>query len=77
MAKKGGVQQLQVEINTDEELAKFLDKDGLIGSSLTTELSSLIIIYLSFQSYGCVHRMVWSVFSNGWKFEENQTGKGW
>ncbi|XP_031627740.1 uncharacterized protein LOC116343675 [Contarinia nasturtii] len=37
MAKKGGVQQLQTEINTNDELAKFLDRDGLIVLDVFTE----------------------------------------
>lgn len=43
MAKKGGVQQLQTEINTNDELTKFLDRDGLIGVNLYDEY----FLYLS------------------------------
>lgn len=40
MAKKGGVQQLQTEINTFEELTTFLERDGLIGKSCCTSIGT-------------------------------------
>lgn len=70
MAKKGGVQQLQTEINTNEELTKFLDRDGLIGLNLFILVFFWYLKIVCF-SFRCLHRVVRTVSSYGWQFEKN------
>lgn len=41
MTKKGGQIQLQVELNTDEEWTKFIDREGLIGKIILIQNPSL------------------------------------
>lgn len=38
MAKKGGVQQLQAEINTDDEFDKFMERSGVLGKNIFKSL---------------------------------------
>lgn len=45
MTKKGGIQQLQTECNTDEELDKFLEKEGILGLAFALTNCTLLKVF--------------------------------
>lgn len=70
MTKKGGIQQLQAEIYNDDDLDKFLEKDGILGREIYFEESKVF----KFVPYSprCIFGMGWSLRWHGWIFEESE-----
>lgn len=48
MMKKAGAQQLQTECNTDEDLERLLEKDGVLGKLYSNSMFRVEIYFLVF-----------------------------
>lgn len=74
MARRGGAQQLQTDIRTDEDLAQFMTRNGLIGTiSHTCHIWYKVSIYECIDIFvSCLHcstgglfGLVWSLSGDG------------